>query len=328
MNKKSKDSSKAKKNSLPHDALIKKVIENPIAAKEFLEEYLPESFKNVVNLETIKVEKESFVEKHLTKQLSDIVLSATTKDNQQAFIYTLIEAQVTPDYWIAFRLWKYTLPLLERHMKNKEKLPLICTLVLYHGSKKYTSPRNLWELFGDQGLAREILSSNYPLVDLQAMNDDEINYSKHLSIILYLMKHIHQRDTLKLIADVLKHCREAIIIDSQQDYLYTRFMIWYTNSRVPVDQKKELEQIVINNLPSKDVNKVMKTIADSYKEEWFDKGLVQGIEQGREEGIEEGIQAGIEKAAINMLKSNLELKFISSVTGLSIDILQKLKASL
>ena len=104
MNKKSKDSSKSKKNSLPHDALIKKVIENPIAAKEFLEEYLPESFKNVVNLETIKVEKESFVEKHLTKQLSDIVLSATTKDNQQAFIYTLIEAQVTPDYWIAFRL--------------------------------------------------------------------------------------------------------------------------------------------------------------------------------------------------------------------------------
>jgi len=96
MNKKSKDSSKAKKNNLLHDALIKKVIENPIAAKEFLEEYMPESFKKVVNLETIKVEKESFVEKNLTRQLSDIVLSAVTKDNQQAFIYTLIEAQVTP----------------------------------------------------------------------------------------------------------------------------------------------------------------------------------------------------------------------------------------
>ena len=300
MTKKSKNSSKVKKNSLP------------------------ESFKNVVNLETIKVEKESFVEKHLTKQLSDIVLSAVTKDNQQAFIYTLIEAQVTPDYWIAFRLWKYTLLLLERHMKGKDKLPLVCTLVLYHGSKKYTSPRNLWELFGDQDLAREILSSNYPLVDLQAMSDDEINYSKHLSIILYLMKHIHQRDTLGLIEDVFKHCREAIIIDSQQDYLYTRFMIWYTNSKIPVGQKKELEQIVINNLPNKDVNRVMRTIADSYKEEWFDKGLVQGIEQGIEEG--EGKKA-IE-IANNMLKSNLELKLISSVTGLSIDALQKLKASL
>ena len=68
----------------------------------------------------------------------------------------------------------------------------------------------------------------------------------------------------------------------------------------------------------------MRTIADSYKEEWFDKGLVQGIEQG----IEQGIQTGVKKTAINMLKSNLELKLISSVTGLSIDALQKLKASL
>lgn len=182
----------------------------------------------------------------------------------------------------------------------------------------------LWELFGDQDLAKEILSSNYPLVDLQAMNDDKINYSKHLSIILYLMKHIHQRDTLGLIEDVFKHCREAIIIDSQQDYLYTRFMIWYTNSKIPVGQKKKLEQIVINNSPNKDVNRVMRTIADSYKEEWFDKGLVQGVEQG----VEEGEGKKTIEIANNMLKSNLELKLIFSVTGLSIDALQKLKASL
>ena len=43
-----------------------------------------------------------------------------------------------------------------------------------------------------------------------------------------------------------------------------------------------LKQIVINNLPNKDVNKVMRTIADSYKEEWFDRGLVQGMEQALE----------------------------------------------
>lgn len=52
----------------------------------------------------------------------------------------------------------------------------------------------------------------------------------------------------------------------------------------------------------------MRTIADSYLEEGFNKGL--------------------EKAASNMLKSNMDLKFISSVTGLPIEILQKLKASL
>ena len=46
----------------------------------------------------------------------------------------------------------------------------------------------------------------------------------------------------------------------------------------------------------------MRTIADSYIEERFNKGLVRGIEKGREESREEGIQAGMEKAASNMLK--------------------------
>jgi hypothetical protein len=36
----------------------------------------------------------------------------------------------------------------------------------------------------------------------------------------------------------------------------------------------------------------------------------------------------MEKAASNMLKFNLDLKFISSVTGLSIETIQKLKDSL
>ena len=35
-------------------------MENPIAAQEFLEEYLPTSFKERINLSTVKVEKESF----------------------------------------------------------------------------------------------------------------------------------------------------------------------------------------------------------------------------------------------------------------------------
>ena len=48
----------------------------------------------------------------------------------------------------------------------------------------------------------------------------------------------------------------------------------------------------MNNLPSndKDKDKVMRTIADAYIEEGYNKGLVQGIEQGRGEGIQAGIE--------------------------------------
>lgn len=42
----------------------------------------------------------------------------------------------------------------------------------------------------------------------------------------------------------------------------------------------------MNNLPSNDKDKVMRTIADAY----IEKGYNKGLEQGREEGIQAGIE--------------------------------------
>ncbi len=103
-----------------------------------------------------------------------------------------------------------------------------------------------------------------------------------------------------------------------------RSRVVYQYAKVPEERKQLLEQLIKDNLSKEDTDNIMRTIADLYIEEGFNKGLVRGIEKDREEGI----QAGMEKAASNMLKSNLDLKFISSITGLPIEILQKLKASL
>jgi len=331
VNTKNVNSNKTK--NTPHDGLIKKVMENPIAAREFLAEYLPASFKSRIDLSTVKVEKESFVEENLKKQLSDIVLSVKTKDNQKAFVYTLIEAQVNPDYWISFRLWKYMLLLCERHMKNKEKLPLICPLVFYHGAKKYDAPMNLWKLFADPQEAQKLLANDYQLVDLQAISDDEINYDKHLSIILYMMKHVRQRDKLKLIEDIFKNCHKAILIDQEQDYVYTKLMIWYNDYKIPLEKKREFEQLVLDHLPKEKGKKIMRTIADSYIDEGINKGIAigknEGIAIGEARGVEKGIEKGMYQRNIEiarrMLQENTDIKFIASVTGLSTDEILKLQ---
>lgn len=65
----------------------------------------------------------------------------------------------------------------------------------------------------------------------------------------------------------------------------------------------------------------MKTIADSYIEE--------GITIGKNEGIAIGEARGVEKRNIEiarrMLKENTDIKFISSVTGLSTDEILKIQ---
>jgi len=44
-------------NRLKHDALVKNIMEYPIASREFLEYYLPLEFKKLVDLNTIQLEK-------------------------------------------------------------------------------------------------------------------------------------------------------------------------------------------------------------------------------------------------------------------------------
>ena len=114
--------------------------------------------------------------------MSDIVYSVNTKDNKDAFIYVACEHQSSVDQLIAFRLWKYSLLLAERHLDKKEKIPLIFPLVVYAGKAKYTAPRNLWSLFEYPELAKKTMIEDHTLVDLQSMSDNEIAKKKYSSI--------------------------------------------------------------------------------------------------------------------------------------------------
>ena len=322
-----------KHKKLPHDALFKSIMENDIAAKEFLNEYLPKEVKDIVDLETIKVQKESYIEPNLTKRLSDIIYSVNTKDNRDAFIYVISEHQSSVDQLMAFRLWKYTLLLAERHIDKKEKIPLIFPLVVYAGTAKYTAPRNLWSLFEYPELAKKLLTEDHALVNLQAMSDDEIARKKHLALFEYIMKHVQMRDMLKLWESLFKKLPDAVIIDKEHGYFYISNLLWYVDGKLSVEKRDELSSLIIEHLPKDDGEKLMRTIADSYIDEGVNKGIAQGIAIGKNEGIaigkNEGIAIGeakgVEKIARRMLKENTDIKFIASVTGFTIDEILKLQ---
>jgi len=61
------------------------------------------------------------------------------------------------------------------------------------------------------------------------------------------------------------------------------------------------------------------------REEGVEIGIEKGIELGREEGREEGVAEALRKTAINMINQNLDDSLISSITGLSIDEIKKLR---
>ena len=328
--KKDKAIKSAGKTITKSDALFKTIMEDLNAAREFLEHYLPIHFKELVDLSTIKVEKESFVEDDLKRALSDIVYSIKTKEGEDTYAFILIEQQSKPDYLIAFRLWKYMLLLIDRYIKdnsissnkgngndsnsstsfsNKSKLPLIMPIVFYNGTKKYNAPRSLWDLFVKSDQAKKLMTDDYKLVDLQSMHDDEIKQKAHFGMIEYFMKHINTRDTLKLWADFLASFKNAVLLDKERGYIYIKHLLWYTDSKIPEDKQQELNNLVLDNLNKSDGENIMRTIAQKY------------IDEGRQEGE----QIGIKKIASNMIKKGFDQQLIAQMTGLRLAEINKLK---
>ena len=330
-----------------HDELFKKVMSEPVAAREFLEHYLPLSFKNKIDLNSVKIEKESFVTEDLRKRLSDVVYSVALKKNNikdsptesanidKAYVYVLIEHQSSSDYWIAFRLWQYMLLLCERHKdanKNKShatqdhnnKLPLICPIVVYANDKPYNAPKSFWELFEDSKTAKALMSDEYLLVDLQKQSDDEIEQKKHLGMMEYMLKHIKARDILNLWQSLLEKFASSIEIDKENGYIYIKWLLWYSDAKVSEDKQVELAKIIASYLKKEDQEGLMRTIADKYIDEGVQKGMVQGMQIGRSEGMQIGEAKGKYEVAKNMLANNYSIPEVSRITGLSISELNEL----
>ncbi|WP_341759063.1 Rpn family recombination-promoting nuclease/putative transposase [Candidatus Tisiphia endosymbiont of Ptychoptera albimana] len=284
-----------------HDQLFKKIMGNEIAAQEFLEYYLPNNFKEKIDLSKIKIEQESYIEESLRRKYSDIIYSVRTKNDESAFIYVLLDHQSTSDYWMALRLWRYTLLLCERHKKNEDKLPLICPIIMYNGVDKYHAPRNLWNLFTDSEQAKKLMTEDYQLVDLQSMSDDEIVQKKHLGMMEYVMKHIHQRDMIKLWEQFLERFKLEILVDKENGYIYLRSFLWYTDAKLPEEKQSELEQLLAKYLSEEEKGNIMRTIAQKY------------IDEGEARGEEKKAMA----VAKNLLKVGVSIDIISTSTGLS-----------
>ena len=191
-----------------HDQLFRKALENPIVAKEFFETHLPENILSLMDSSSLKIEKESFIEKNLKHSISDVLFSARFGNND-GYLYILLEHQSTPDHFMAFRLLKYMTNICSRYLTQNPKakhLPLIYPIVFYNGKKEYNASLNLWDLFENSNLTKEIWSNDYQLINVHNIPDEDFKQRAWSGILEFFFKHIHERELLKRweeIADLL-----------------------------------------------------------------------------------------------------------------------------
>jgi predicted transposase YdaD len=63
-------------NKSKHDQVFKKAMENPFVAHEFITNYLPKEVMTLIDIKTLKLEKDSFVTPELNSRLNLIKMMA------------------------------------------------------------------------------------------------------------------------------------------------------------------------------------------------------------------------------------------------------------
>lgn len=120
----------------PHDATFRQFLTHPEVARDFLDIHLPAELHAICDLSTLKLESGSFVEDNLRQYFSDVLYSLKTTDEDDGYIHVLIEHQSTPDKHMAFRLLRYAVASMQRHLDaGHKKLPLVIPVLFYMGKR-------------------------------------------------------------------------------------------------------------------------------------------------------------------------------------------------
>ena len=122
--------------STPHDALFKSFLMHPDTARDFMEIHLPKDLREQCDLDSLKLESASFVDEKLRALHSDILWSVKTREGG-GYIYVVIEHQSREDIHMAFRLMRYSMAVMQRHIEHDKRrpLPLVIPMLFYHGSR-------------------------------------------------------------------------------------------------------------------------------------------------------------------------------------------------
>ena len=211
--------------STPHDAVFKQFLYHPDTARDFLDIYLPSTLRELCDLQTLKLESGSFIEDSLRASYSDVLWSLKTNEGD-GYIYVVIEHQSSPDAHMAFRLMRYAMAAMQRHLDVGHKtLPLVIPMLFYHGALSPYPFSLCWlDEFDDPIVARQLYSATFPLVDITVIPDDEIMQHRRIALLELMQKHIRKRDLMGLVEQLVSLLATGYANDSQLKTLFNYMM--------------------------------------------------------------------------------------------------------
>lgn len=309
----------------PHDKMFKETLGDVETAKHFLTHYLPQSILQVLDIDTLEPQKDSFINPELQENFSDLLFKVNI-GKQQGYLYLLFEHKSYSDKGTAFQLLKYMVEIWDAK-RNKEKakaLPIIIPLVLHHAQEKWKYPSNLGELlhgYNELPDAVKVYVPNFDflLYDVSRYSDEEIKGNAQLRILLTLFRDLKKDDIQRRDEAISRSLYYLSELESKQTGLgYLETMMRYIFA-------------VAQNFTKEDFNNIVKKLATTTPE---GSEVVMTLaellrQEGMEQGIEKGLEKGFEKAKVEMVQKlilkGMENTFIQEITQLPLEKIEQIR---
>lgn len=296
---------KNKSTPTPHDATFRQFLSQPDVARDFMELHLPPELRERCDLSTLQLEAGSFVEDDLRQYFSDVLYSLKTTAGD-GYIHVLIEHQSAPDKHMAFRLMRYAVAAMQRHLDaGHKRLPLVIPILFYTGRRTPYPYSTRWlDEFDDPLLADKLYRHRFPLVDVTVISDDEIMHHRSMAALTLLQKHIRQRDLAELMDRLV-----TILLAGYHSSSQVITLVHYIVQAGETSDAKAFVRELARRVPQH--GNALMTIAQQLEQ----KGLEKGIEQGRMEGI----RGASLRIARTMLENGMDRNTVMQMTGLNED---------
>ncbi|CQJ35009.1 transposase [Yersinia mollaretii] len=307
----------------PHDALFKQFLTHPETARDFLDVHLPPALRKACDLNTLRLESGSFIEEDLRAYYSDVLYSLKAGQGD-GYIYALIEHQSSPDRHMGFRMMRYAIAAMQRHLDaGNDKLPLVIPILFYHGQvTPYPYPMNWLQEFSEPELAGQLYGNDFPLVDVTVISDDEIMTHRRMAILELLQKHVRQRDLAELLEQLVTLLLAGYTNNEQLTSLMN-YMLQVGDTAAPENFIRELAR------RSPQHEEVLMTIAQKLEQKGIEKGRqegrMEGIQLGEAKGRQEGVLEGKLEVARTMLANGIDRDSVMKMTGLTADDLAQIR---
>jgi len=304
----------------PHDRLFRSLMGDEKVANEFFEKHLPVDIKKQVQLNSLKLQGNSYIGDDLRMQVTDLLFNANF-NGKSGYIYLLVEHQSKPEKLMPFRILKYMTAIMEDHLKKTGDtiLPVVYPMIMYSGKRPYNYSTNLFDLFGEQKeLALKIFCNAYELADISKIPTEELNRLIWYGTLAQAMKAIHEsRDINQLLKWVIS---KLCVIAKHNNLSYISAIVTYFSEVGEMRDQKEFNNIMKRNFTKKERQKIM-----TYAEQLRFEGMAEGITKGRTEGRTEGKTEATKNVAIRLLQRDSSPDVIAEITELPLAQVLELK---